>query len=323
MRLLRGFACAVALCVVAASASAQDFPSRPLTLVAPFPAGGPTDSNARLIAKALSDRLGQPVIVENKPGAGGIVGTEYVVNAKPDGYTLLYVSAGPIISYQFLYKKLSYDPQKGLIPLRGVADTPLLLMVRADAPYRTLADFMAQAKTDAGKINYATLGRGSANHLLGELLQGEAGIKMTDIPYKGTAPSMADLLAGTIEMMFDPALTMKPQIDAGKLRPLAVSSAKRIATMPDIPTFGDQGFPGVVLTVPSVVLLPAGTPQPVVDTLADVLGKSLDDPALVKHFEEQGVTSIRHLAGQELADWLAQQRQKAKVLVERARIEPE
>jgi tripartite-type tricarboxylate transporter receptor subunit TctC len=323
MRLLPKLAGALALLVVATCALAQDYPTRPVIWVVPFPPGGPTDSHSRLIARALSDKLGQPVIVENKAGAGGIVGTEYVVNAKPDGYTLLYVSSGPLVTYQFLYKKLSYDPQKALIPVRGVSESPMLMMVRADAPYKTLAEFVDYAKKNADKVNYATLGQGSTNHLIGELLQGEANIKMLPIPYKGNALALADLLAGTVDMAFDLAITMKPQIDAGKLRPLAVSGSQRLASLPDVPTFGEQGYPGVVLTVGAAIVLPAGTPQPIVDKLAEALGKALDDPGIVRYFDEQGATSMRGLAKQELADSLAQKRALVKKVVERANIQPE
>ncbi len=198
--------------IASAAASAQEYPVRPLTWVVAFPPGGTADTTSRLIAKALSEKPGQPVIVDNKPGAGGIVAAEYVANAKPDGYTLLYSASGPMTIYPFLYRKLSYDPQKSFAPVLGVSESPMLLMVRADSPYKTLADFVDHAKKNPDKVNYATYGRGSTNHLIGELLQGEADIKMTDIAYKGGLPAQTDLLGRSIDMAFDMSVAMKPQI---------------------------------------------------------------------------------------------------------------
>lgn len=321
-RLLPGLAGLLAWLAIATSAFAQDYPTRPVTWVVPFPPGGPTDNNSRLIAKVLSEKLGQPVVVENKGGAGGIVGTEYVVNAKPDGYTVLYASSGAMTIYQFMHK-LSFDPATSLIPVRGVSESPMLLMVRADSPFRTLADFVNYARKNPEKINYATLGPGSTNHIIGEMLQAEAKIRMTHIPYKGTAPALTDLLAGTVDMVFDLAITMKPQIEAGKLRALAISGSQRLARLPDVPTFAEQGYPSVVLAVGGFVVVPAGTPQPVVDKLADVLGQAMESPAVVKHFEDQGAAITASFAKQDLADFLAGKRAKVKAIIESAGIKSE
>jgi tripartite-type tricarboxylate transporter receptor subunit TctC len=323
MKLSVAIAGALAALVVASSAIAQDYPTRPVTWIVPFPPGGVTDNGARTVAKVLSEKLGQPVIVENKPGAGGIVGTEYVVNSKPDGYTFLYASNGPLVTYQFLYKKLSYDPQKSLTPVHGMADSPMLMMVRADAPYRTFAEFIDYARKNPDKLNYFSVGQGSTQHLATELLLREAGIKMAHIPYKGTAPGLTDLLAGVIDVMFDYAVVMKPQIDAGKLRALAVTSEKRLAIMPDVPTFGEQGYPGVVFTAWATIVFPAGVPQPIVDKLADAFGKSLDDPSVIKYFQGQGAGIMQGVAKEKLADFLAKEKVKMKDIVERAGIQPE
>jgi tripartite-type tricarboxylate transporter receptor subunit TctC len=323
MKRVIAIAAAIACLVIAGSAVAQDYPSRPITWVVPFPPGGVTDNGARTVAKVLSEKLGQPVIIENKPGAGGIVGTEYVVNSKPDGYTFLYASNGALVTYQFLYKKLSYDPQTSLTPVHGMADSPMLMMVRADAPYKTLAEFIDYAKKNPDKMNYFSVGNGSTQHLATELLLKEAGIKMAHIPYKGTAPGLTDLLSGVIDVMFDYAVVMKPQIDAGKLRPLAVTGAKRLANMPDVPTFAEQGYPGVVFTAWATIVFPAGTPQPMVDKLADAFGKSLEDPGVVKYFQDQGAGIMQGVRGEKLADFLAREKVKMKSIVERAGIQPE
>jgi tripartite-type tricarboxylate transporter receptor subunit TctC len=323
MKLVAAIAAAIASLLVATTASAQDWPTRPITWVVPFPPGGVTDNGARTVAKVLSEKLGQPVIIENKPGAGGIVGTEYVVNAKPDGYTFLYASNGALVTYQFLYKKLSYDPQTSLTPVHGMADSPMLMMVRADAPYKTLAEFVDHAKKNPDKMNYFSVGNGSTQHLATELLLKEAGIKMAHIPYKGTSPGLTDLLGGVIDVMFDYAVVMKPQIDAGKLRPLAVTGAKRLANMPDVPTFAEQGFPGVVFTAWATIVFPAGVPQPIVNKLADAFGQSLEDPGVVKYFQDQGAGIMQGVRGEKLADFLATEKVKMKRIVEQAGIQPE
>ena len=322
MKLIAAIAGAIASLLVA-TAHAQDYPTRPITWVVPFPPGGVTDNGARTVAKVLSEKLGQPVIIENKPGAGGIVGTEYVVNAKPDGYTFLYASNGPLVTYQFLYKKLSYDPQTSITPVHGMADSPMLMMVRADAPYKTLAEFIDYAKKNPDKLNYFSVGNGSTQHLATELLLKEAGIKMAHIPYKGTSPGLTDLLGGVIDVMFDYAVVMKPQVDAGKLRPLAVTGAKRLANMPEVPTFAEQGFPGVVFTAWATIVFPAGVPQAIVNKLADAFGKSLEDPGVVKYFQDQGAGIMQGVRGEKLADFLAVEKVKMKKIVEQAGIQPE
>ena len=222
-------------------AAAQDYPNRPVTLVVPFPAGGIANAGGRVVAKAMSNILGQPVIVENKAGAGGIVGAEYVAHAKSDGYTLLVASNGAVVSFPFLFKKLSYDPQKDFTPVHGVSISPLMIAVRADAPYKTLAELIAYAKKNPEKINFATVGQGSAHHMLAELLQKEAGVKMTHIPYKGATSAFTDFLGGSIDLMIDYQLQLAPLVEAGKIIALGVAANERLPTMPAVTTFVEQG----------------------------------------------------------------------------------
>jgi tripartite-type tricarboxylate transporter receptor subunit TctC len=314
---------AMATAVTTTALAQQDYPSRPITWVVPFPPGGVTDSGARTVAKVLGEKLGQPVVIENKPGAGGIVGAEYVVNSKKDGYTFLYASNGSVVTYPFLYKKMSYDPKKDLIPVHGMADSPMLVMVRADTPYKTLADLIDFAKKNPGKLNYASVGQGSTQHLLAELFQKEAGIKMTHIPYKGSSPALTDMLGGTIDVMFDYPILMQPQMDAGKLRALAVSSQKRLTNLPDVKTIAEQGYPGVVFTAWATIVLPAGTPQPIVDKLAKAFGESLEDPSIVKYFADQGAGVMQGVAKEKLAKFYDDERVKMKEIVDRAGIKPE
>ena len=200
----------------------------------------------------------------------------------------------------------------------------MLMMVRADAPYRTLPEFIDYARKNPDKMNYFSVGNGSTQHLATELLLKEAGIKLAHIPYKGSAPGLTDLLGGVIDVMFDYAIIMKPQIDAGKLRALAVTSAKRLANIPGyVPTFGEQGYPGVVFTAWATIVFPAGVPQPIVTKLADAFGKSLEDPGVIKYFQDQGVGIMQGVRGEKLADFLAGEKVKMKQIVERSGIQPE
>lgn len=303
-------------------ASAQVYPTRPIVMVVPVPAGGVMDASARQIAKRLGENLGQPIVIENKPGAGGIIGTEYVVRAKPDGYTILYNSHAVLVTYPILYKDLSFDPQTALAPIRLLTETPTILMVNANSPYKTLADFIEHAKKNPGKINYAHVGAGSMHQLVGELLQTEANIKMTAIPYKGAAPTITDLLAGTIDMIFDFPLTMKPLIEAGKLRPLAMTGSQRLSLLPNIPTFAELGYPSMDLTVNSVIVAPSDVPAPIIKTLSDALGKVLTDPAQAAFVAEAGA-KIVNLDKDNMASWLEAKKNKEKGIMERAGIRPE
>ena len=289
MKRVIAIAAAIACLAIAGSAVAQDYPSRPITWVVPFPPGGVTDNGARTVAKVLSEKLGQPVIIENKPGAGGIVGTEYVVNSKPDGYTFLYASNGALVTYQFLYKKLSYDPQTSLIPVHGMADSPMLMMVRSDAPYKTLAEFVDYAKKNPDKMNYFSVGNGSTQHLATELLLKEAGIKMAHIPYKGSSPGLTDLLGGVIDVMFDYAVVMKPQIDAGKLRPIAVAGPERVDALPDVPTLQEAGV-DVELTNWRGVVAPKGITDKQRDALEDLITQMIESDSWADALDREGWT---------------------------------
>lgn len=323
MKLTMAALAAIGTILCSTGVHAQDYPNRPITWVVPFTPGGVTDTGARTVAKVLSEKLGQPVVVENKPGAGGIVGAEYVVNSKKDGYTFLYASNGSVVTYPFLFKKMSYNPQKDLIPVHGMANSPMLVMVRADSPYKTLADLIDFAKKNPEKLNYASVGRGSTQHLLAELFQKEAGIKMSHIPYKGSSPALTDMLGGSLDVMFDYPILMQPQMEAGKLRALAVSGQERLANLRDIKTIAEQGYPAVVFTAWATIVLPAGTPQPVVDKLAKAFGESLEDPTVIKFHRDQGAGIMNGIAKEKLAKFYDDERVKMKSIVDRAGIEPE
>ena len=313
----------LALGTALASAQDNNYPSRPLTYVVPFPPGGVTDNGARAVAKVLSEKLGQPVIVENKPGAAGIVGAEYVLNQKPDGYTFLYSGVGTFGSYAYQYKKLSFDPFTAFTPVHGMAFSPMMFMVRADAPYKTFAELVAHAKKNPEAINYYTVGPGSGFHLMSELLQQTGGFKMTAVPYKGTAPALADMLGGVIQVMWEYPVIMMPQIEGGKLRALGVSSAERMPLLPNIPTFVEQGYPQAVFTGWAAIGVPAATPKPIVDKLAKAYSETLDDPAIIKYFRDQGAGILQGYSGEKLRKFVDDENAKMKDLITRAGVVPQ
>ena len=314
---------AIVAAMVATGAFAQDYPSRPLTYVVPFPPGGVTDNGARTIAKVLSEKLGQPVIVENKPGAGGIVGAEYVSQAKPDGYTFMYTSSGPLGAFAFRYKKLSFDPFTAFTPVHGMAFSPMMFIVRADAPYKTFKELVEYAKKNPEGINYYSTGPGSANHLVSELLQKAGGFKMTQVPYKGTGPALTDLLAGVIQVVWEYPVVMKPYLDAGKLRALGITSEQRMPILPDVPTFVEQGFPEAVFTGWATIAVPSATPKPIVDKLAKAYSETLADPAIIKYFDDQGAGILQGYSGEKLRKFIDAENVKMKDLHDRAGVVPE
>ena len=253
-----------ALALAAASpAAAQSYPDKPVKLIVPFPPGGPIDTMARFVAQPLSARLGQSVIVENRPGTGGTLGTRAVAAAEPDGYTLLFGSSGTLAVAPALYSNLGYDPQKSFVPIAAAAILPHLFVVRPDLPARTVAEFVAYAKANPGKLNYGA-SLATPPYLLSTLFKHEAGIDVVYIPYKGSAPSVTDLLAGTTQWTIDGMTILAPLARDGRLRPLAVASGARWPDLPDVPTLIEQGFPDVSLDAWAGVLAPAGTPREVV-----------------------------------------------------------
>ncbi|WP_051444413.1 tripartite tricarboxylate transporter substrate binding protein [Afipia sp. P52-10] len=323
MRIARLFAGALLTVAAATGAWAEDYPSRPLTYVVPFPPGGVTDNGARMVAKVLSEKIGQPVIVENKPGAAGIVGSEYVLGTKPDGYTFMYTGTGPLGSFAYRYKKLSFDPFTAFTPVHGMAYSPMLFVVRADAPYKTFKEFVEYAKKNPDAINYYSTGPGDGFHLVSELLQQTGGFKMTMVPYKGTAPALTDLFGGAIQAMWEYPVVLKPHIDAGKLRALGISSEQRMPLFKDVPTFVEQGYTQAVFTGWASIAVPAGTPQPIVDKLAKAYSATLDDPTIIKYFEDQGAGILQGYSGEKLRAFVDAENVKMKDLITRAGVQPQ
>jgi tripartite-type tricarboxylate transporter receptor subunit TctC len=252
---------------LAGPAAAQNYPNRPIRLVVPYPAGGPTDVVARILANGLSAKLKQSVVVENRPGgAAGTVGGRVVVGAEPNGYTLLVSQVGSLTIAPSLYK-LDYDPLRDLTPIAIVAVSPEILTVNPTVPANSLAEFVAYARANPGKLNFGSPGTGTLPHIIGEQLQLATGTKITHVPYRGAAPAVTDLLAGCVQLMIDSTSVLLTHIVSGKLRGLAITSERRIPQMPNVPTFAEAGYPQLTESLWTGLLAPAGTPAAVVATL--------------------------------------------------------
>jgi len=253
------------------ASAAQVYPSKPVRLIVPFAAGGTTDVLARLVGQKLSDTLGQQVVVDNRPGANGNIGTEIAVKAPADGYTIVMAFDGTIAINPSTYAKLPFNPQKDLAPIANVAQLPLLMVVHPEVPAKNLAEFVSYAKANPGRINYSSAGPGSTGHLTGELLAARAGIGLVHIAYKGGGQAVQDLLGGQIQMLMTGLPTVEGHLKGGKLRALAFTSAKRVPGAPDVPTLNESGYPGLVVASWYGLFAPAGTAQDIVRRLnADV-----------------------------------------------------
>ena len=281
-------AAAGALGTWAVPATAQDkWPSKPITYIVPFPAGGTTDVLARLIAQKLGTVLGTTIVVDNRGGAGGSVGSEQASRAAPDGYTLL---GGTISSHAInvsLYPKIGYDPVKSFAPITLIGTNPTVLVVNQASPYKTLADVIAAGKAKK-PLSSASAGSGTSQHLSLELLKSKAGIDITHIPYKGSSPAIQDVIAGQVDMMFDTTVVAGPHIESGKLRALAVTSAKRLPSMPNVPTVAES-VPGYEVISWQAIFAPTGTPQPIIDRLHTEIAKILAEPEMRERIAKLGM----------------------------------
>jgi len=288
-------AAGVALFAAAGSASAA-WPDKVIRIVVPFAAGGSTDLIARKVAEGLGQRLSANVIVENRPGAGGTVGTEYVARQPADGYTILMGSVSTHGSAPCVYSKLPYDAVKDFTPLTVVATIPNVMSVNQSVPANTLQEFVALLKKDPEKYSFASNGQGTSNHLAAELFKTTAGVSMVHVPYRGSGPALIDLVGGQINMMMDVVMTSYPYIKDGKLRALAVTSPQRSAMLPDVPTVAESGYPGYEAMVWFGILAPANMPEPLREKLTDGLVQTLHAPAMKTYLEQQGA-QVSDVAG--------------------------
>jgi tripartite-type tricarboxylate transporter receptor subunit TctC len=302
--------------LVHAPGYAQSYPSRPVTWVVPSPAGGVTDLTARIVAKALSAKIGQPVIVDPRPGAGGIVATEFVAGAKPDGYTLLYATSGTIATNPWIYKKLSYDPFKSFTPIHTLHEASLILAVPASSPFKTVNDFVTYARANPGKINFGSAGAGTGQHFAFELFQSAADLKATHVPYRGSTPSITDLTAGVTDAAFDYYGPLKSLLEAGKLRALAVTGSRRSPVMKDTPTLAELGYRSAVWSGWSTVVAPAGTPPDVVDFLAKAFAETLLTSDVLAYIESTGSQALPVQSKEGVEAFHRSESDKVKRLVE-------
>ena len=301
--LLAALACSLP-CLLAGLgiASAADYPTRQITLVVPYPPGGGVDAMARVVAQKLSEAFKQQVVVENRGGGGGTIGTRAVARAAPDGYTLLLGHTGTISINPSLYVSLGMDPRKDFAPIGLVASMPVMLLANASFPAKTVADFIALAKKQPGKLNLGTSAVGTGGYMCAELFKSMAGIDVAIIPYKGTAPVMNDLLGGHVPMAFGVLPPALGNIQAGKLRAVAVASLKRSSLLPDVPTFDESGLPGFEGVLHYGVLAPAGTPKEIVDKLSAELRKLVDTDDVKKRIHAEGGDPMTSTAAEYAAD---------------------
>ncbi|TCZ56749.1 tripartite tricarboxylate transporter substrate-binding protein [Roseicella aquatilis] len=272
-------------------AAAENFPSRPLTVIVPFAAGGPTDTVSRLVAEAMGRDLGQTVVVENAGGAGGTIGAQRVANARPDGYTLLLHHIG-MATTPTLYRKLAYDPVGGFETIGLVTEVPMTLVAKKDFPANTLAEAIQVIRRDQEKLNYANAGIGAASHLCGLLLMKAVDAPMTTVPFRGTGPAMQELLSGRIDLMCDQTTNTTEQINSGALKVFSVTTNKRIPALPNVPTSAEAGLPAFQVTVWHGLYAPKGTPPEVTRRLSAALQAALRDPKLVARFAELGTAPV-------------------------------
>jgi tripartite-type tricarboxylate transporter receptor subunit TctC len=272
-------------------ALAQDYPSRPITLVVPFSAGGPGDVIARLLGSSMSTTLKQPLVIENVVGAGGTIGTNRVAKAAPDGYTLLLMHVGQATA-PALYAKLPFDPVGDFAPIGMVTDVPMILVARPNFPAKDLKELVAYVRTQGDKLTYGNVGLGSASHLCGLMFMSAIETKLTAVYYKGGGPALNDVIAGHIDVYCDPATGPTPYIQAGTIPGYAITGTKRVPTLPNLPTSAEAGLPAFDVTTWYGMYAPRDTPQPILDALVDALQKALKDPALINRFAELSMIPV-------------------------------
>jgi tripartite-type tricarboxylate transporter receptor subunit TctC len=284
---------AVMLCAQATSVAqtASAFPNQPIRMVVPYPPGGPTDITARVVAAEMSKTIGQNIVIDNRPGASGMIGSEMVTKATPDGYTLLANASIHVINPS-VYPDMRFDAIKDFVPITQLAQVPLVLVVPANSPIKSVKDLVEYAKANPGKVNFGSAGSASAQHLAGESFKIAAGIQMQHIPYKGSAPALTDLAGGQLQLMFDSMPSATPMINSGKLRAIAVTTTTRAKARPDLPTIAESGFPGFDISTWYAYWAPKGTPADVVEKLAASAVQALKNPEVIAKYEAMGAEPV-------------------------------
>jgi tripartite-type tricarboxylate transporter receptor subunit TctC len=299
----------LALLALTEQGVAQNYPERVVRIVNPYPPGGSVDVMARILAQKLGDNLGQQFIVENRSGGGGNTGSDFVAKAEPDGYTLLFTAPGPLTVNQTLYSKLSFDPAMDFAPIALFATAPIVLIVNPAVPANDVRELIALAKKEPGKINFASAGNGTTNHLSGELFKSMAQIDIVHVPYRGAGPAMNDLVGGHVQMFFDLMPVVLPQIAGGKVRALANAGIRRPAALPNVPTVAEQGLAGFDASSWYGLVAPAKTPEPVLAKLRDEVAKALKMPDMVARIHELG-SEPGTVSGKDFGAFLAAETRK-------------
>jgi tripartite-type tricarboxylate transporter receptor subunit TctC len=311
--------CALLLALpgISGRADAQTYPTRPITLVIPFAPGGSTSIVGRGVADKMGELLGEKVVVENRPGAGGTVGTKAVAKSDPDGYTIMLGYTGTLAIGPSLYKNPGYDPRKGFAPIGMIGNAPNSLVVHPSFAVKTVAELIAYAKANPGKVNFGSAGTGTVSHITGEYFARAAGITLVHIPYKGTGPALTDLLGGHIPMAFAPIPASHPHVTAGTLRALAVTSQSRTSLLPEVPTIAESGLPGFDASLYYGLVAPAGTPRPIIDKLNETLRAALKSDELKKQLVQDG-TEITPSTPEEYAAFIDKEETKWSQLVKQS-----
>ena len=277
--------------VTSVAQTASSFPNQPIRMVVPYPPGGPTDITARVVAAEMSKTIGQNIVIDNRPGASGMIGSEMVTKATPDGYTLLANASIHVINPS-VYPHMRFDAIKDFTPITQLAQVPLVLVVPANSPIKSVKDLVEYAKANPGKVNFGSAGSASAQHLAGESFKIAAGIQMQHIPYKGSAPALTDLAGGQLQLMFDSMPSATPMINSGKLRAIAVTTTTRAKARPDLPTIAESGFPGFDISTWYAYWAPKGTPADVVEKLAASAAQALKNPEVIAKYEAMGAEPV-------------------------------
>ena len=319
MKFIVKLASGLAVCMLAAGAHAE-WPDRPIRMVIGFAPGGASDIAFKMVQDELSKKLGQPVVPIYKPGANGNIANQAVATAEPDGYTALWANVGPLAINTYLYKGVQVDPGKAFVPVTQLTDSPLVVVVPKSSPFQTMQDLVQAAKKPDAGLSYGSAGHGSSMHVAGAALSLALNAPMTHVPYKGSAPALQDLIAGRLSFMVDSRSTTAPFIKEGTLRALAVSGDQRVADMPDVPTVAESGVPGFKVTTWQAVVMPAGTPQPIVDKFSGALRETLQMPEVQERFARI-YTPLVGSTPEAFAAFWAKERAGAKTLVEQARLQ--
>jgi len=320
--LLLATALALPLAPMAHAEPAPAWPARPITLVVPFPPGGTTDLLARLVAHAAGSRLGQNVVVENRPGAGGGIGAAAVARAQPDGYTLVMGTLGTQVTNQFIYKQVPYDPVRDFAPVTLVANSPNVLLANPQLGIGTVAQLIERARREPGQLNFASTSLGGSPHLSGELFNGLAKVDIRHVPYKGSAPAMTGLLGGQVQIMYDNLPSAMGQIRAGAVRALAVTTSTRVPLLPDVPTVAEAGLPGYEVNAWFGLLAPAGTPAAVVARIQSAVAEALAEPDTRRQVENLGAIPVAGTP-QAFSDTIRADTEKWRQVISRAGIQPQ